>query len=525
GFEVCGMLDDVFVPNKRNKRGQPFGFVKFANVRDVSKLLRALNNVRFGNFCVRARVASFDRNNIPARPRLETESLGLVKGLDKSAIPEGKVLNPRSASSSGNGVQHVSLGAQAKKGVVSDAAPAKRNLGDPGAVRVGAIEVSLGARKDEVTRHKEKVQEEGPTPNFSAMPESVIREKDRQVFMRSYRTKPIDAKWAQDGLVATIINGEAVPVVQGRLTDAGFSDLALSPMGADKVFVRSLSGVDVLAVVNDAKDFFHLIFSSWTRWGGFVEPYRRGAWVRLYGVPLQAWNLIFFKLCVMECGKFLRLDNCSMEKGRLDFARVLIATSVLEVVNKVETVLVDGVQVAVRIVEEWGYTLGDDVCLFEDDGSSESSQADHDQVQGDPEARRHVDAIVENFAIGMEVEDDIGSRENFQPFNDGGGMEGESRAASEDGEHRPDLGVKHVARSTGGASGLGVQSLSTAGQDSLSICSPIDENGRPGGDGGYVGPLPTQSGSKRVTSCPPCANRSMLSGPWSVEWLQDMNQG
>ncbi|PNX97250.1 cysteine-rich receptor-like protein kinase, partial [Trifolium pratense] len=460
--------------------------------RNVSKLLRALNNVRFGNFCVRARVASFDRNDLPARPRMDTESLGLAKGLDKSAMNEGKGLNPRSASSLGNEAQHASLGAQAKKGVVSDAVPVKGNLGAPRAVRVGAIEVSLGARKDKVTLHKDKAQEERPTNNFSAVPEAVIREKDRQVLMRSYRTEPIDEKWAQNGLVATILNGEAVPVVQGRLTDAGFSDVALIPMGADKVFVRCLSGIDVSAVVNDAKGFFRLIFSSWTRWGSLVEPYKRGAWVRLYGVPLQAWNSTFFKLCVLECGRFLRLDNCSLEKGRLDFARVLIATSDLEVINKVETVLVDGIQVA---------------------------------GQGDPEARRHIDAIVENLAKGLEAEDDVGSHENFQQYNDGGDMEGDSKAASEVGEHRSVLGVKHGARSTGRVTGLGVFSPSTAGQDSLSICSPIDDNGRPGGDVGHVGPRPTQSGSKRVTSCPPCANRSVFSGPWSVEWLHDMNQG
>ncbi|MCI96952.1 DUF4283 domain protein, partial [Trifolium medium] len=39
-------------------------------------------------------------------------------------------------------------------------------------------------------------------------------------------------------------------------------------------------------------------------------------------------------------------------KDRLDFARVLIATSDLDIVNRVERVMVDGTLVEVKIVEE-----------------------------------------------------------------------------------------------------------------------------------------------------------------------------
>ncbi|MCI40997.1 DUF4283 domain protein, partial [Trifolium medium] len=67
----------------------------------------------------------------------------------------------------------------------------------------------------------------------------------------------------------------------------------------------------------------------------------------------------------------------------------------------------------VKIVEEWGYALGEDTCLFEDDNASEASQSDHDEGHGDPEVRRNMDALVEQFAEGFEEEDDVGSQENF----------------------------------------------------------------------------------------------------------------
>jgi len=50
GFEVYGMLEDVVVPSKENVYGELYGFVRFSNIRDVSKLLKAVNAVCFGNF-------------------------------------------------------------------------------------------------------------------------------------------------------------------------------------------------------------------------------------------------------------------------------------------------------------------------------------------------------------------------------------------------------------------------------------------------------------------------------------------
>jgi hypothetical protein len=67
---------------------------------------------------------------------------------------------------------------------------------------------------------------------------------------------------------------------------------------------------------------------------------------------VHAWNEKFLRLCTFDCGRFLRADTCSVDKDRLDFARVLLATPDLGIINKVERVLVDGAPVEVKIVEE-----------------------------------------------------------------------------------------------------------------------------------------------------------------------------
>lgn len=103
-------------------------------------------------------------------------------------------------------------------------------------------------------------------------------------------------------------------------------DIDIIPLGADKVFVHSLSDMDVSAVVSEAKPFFDMIFSNLTSWTKTVLPFQRGAWIRLYGILLHAWNENFFTLCVFECGRYLKADNCSLNRERFNYARVLIAT-------------------------------------------------------------------------------------------------------------------------------------------------------------------------------------------------------
>ncbi|MCI29241.1 sulfate transporter, partial [Trifolium medium] len=138
-----------------------------------------------------------------------------------------------------------------------------------------------------------------------------------------------------------------------------------------KVLIRSSSDAEVRHLMDGAKDFFSLFFSNWVSWNKEAGSSQRGAWVRLYGIQIHAWNENFFKLWVLDCGRYLRADSCTMEKDKLDYARILIATPALEIVQSVEKLLVDGELIEVKIIEEWGLSLGEDACLFDDEPDSE----------------------------------------------------------------------------------------------------------------------------------------------------------
>jgi hypothetical protein len=379
-------------------------------------------------------------------------------------------------------------------------------------VTVGEVLVRLGNR-----REKEEGTAAPAHGDALKVPNALVEEQYSRVYVRSYKADPEDVDWARCGVVATVANEEAPSVLRRRLEDAGFKELDLTHLGGDRVLVRSVEGVDVMAVFDSTKDFFQLCFSHWVRWENEAIPYRRGAWVRIYGIPLHAWNVLFFKLCVMDCGRFLRPNSYTAAKDRLDFARVLIATQELAVIKKVEQLLVDGSLVEVQIIEEWGFDLGDDACLLQDDVGSKALLVGDDESWDDPEASNHVDMLVDNLATGvpdgncklsqgifaqpqsMQVEEGEGGRAS-SPFN---------------------TVLEPIVLST--ASGSNVERVTQKEMLPLDRVPPIvsgprRSEGKPGPQQAELGP----ARRKRTSSCPP-GSRSGLSGPWSLEWLQDHN--
>ena len=105
--------------------------------------------------------------------------------------------------------------------------------------------------------------------------------------------------------------------------------------------------------------------------------------------------------CVFYCGRYLRADNCSLNRERFDYARVLIATSSLELVKLPEHIIVDGEMVEIKILEEWGFNLGDDVCLYDEeekfDTSSQGKVDIHEEFDMDKNVEIMADKIVEDL--------------------------------------------------------------------------------------------------------------------------------
>lgn len=89
-------------------------------------------------------------------------------------------------------------------------------------------------------------------------------------------------------------------------------------------------------------------------------------------------------------GRFIQAYDCTVEKARLDFARILISTPIIEIVNKSYDFIIDGSKHVIKLVEEWGCNLGEDAFLTEVESDSRPETSLHhndveglDEVQGE----------------------------------------------------------------------------------------------------------------------------------------------
>ena len=118
-----------------------------------------------------------------------------------------------------------------------------------------------------------------------------------------FKSREENQVWAGSGLVASVLEGDSALVLQQRVEDAGFHQGIVTPMGGDRVFLHCDGGDDIWQIFNNALHFFGMLFSNIHKWTTTDPRYERGAWLRVYGVPVHAWNEEFFRLCMLGIGR------------------------------------------------------------------------------------------------------------------------------------------------------------------------------------------------------------------------------
>ena len=373
-FEVCGILSDLYVARHRNAPGQEFGFVRFVNVKNKIKLLQALNSVWVGECRVRAKEAMFDRfahNDVSVvNPKILVRKEGV----------EVVVAAPRQ----GEGVKQERKGDTVvvkrddeRKVTVGMVVVSVAELGRKKKVRLGegvGGELSL-AREEEkkVTEKKKMVAGEGGIKGKPRSEKnsddgvSVLASKGTQAsyFILIYKSSVEDRSWARSGMVSHVKAGDSALSFQQWIEDAGFPNVVVTPLGGDRVFLNCTGDEDFSKVLSGAQDFFGMLFSNFHKWSESLVRYERGAWLHVYGIHVHAWNDVFFRLCVSGISRFVFVDECTADKARLDFARILIATPNIEIVNKTSEFVIDGDVYSIKIMEEWECNLGEDAFMSE----------------------------------------------------------------------------------------------------------------------------------------------------------------
>jgi len=256
-----------------------------------------------------------------------------------------------------------------------------------------------------------------------------------------------------------------------------------------------------------------------------------------------------FKLAIFERGRFLRLDDSTFAKDRFDYARILLATSSLEVLNISKSILIDGELVELKIIEEWGFAIGEDACLLDDDADSKALIPDKCYDTVAPEISDQVDNLVNNLADDWATDIELDECQHFSniPYDnnkeegtvkvvgvcefsnipyDNNKEEGTVKVvgvceleATSKKKYDTDVPIKTIDSNT-------LQKVEIFGQDNKQLTGTDAQGAVVKIDSHhFVESSKTSLRRKRQNSCPPRVTRSINSGPWSIEWLQDQVYG
>lgn len=311
-FTRWGYVVDVYVPNKRNREGKMFGFVRFDRVSEVKELEDQLRMIWIGLHKLRVNLSKFSR-----------QSGSQVR---HRAVDTGKL---------GSG------GAKFAQQGLKYAAAGKGNTcsGD------GKV-VQQERKYVDVVKGNSKVFWR---PKLVAKGDAAGVDEWRGI---DFTIPEVEMKWLEKCYVAEVHSPTMVDSVQDRILEEGVTSVRVVPMGGSQVLLKPVDGEDLEDLIRDTGGFLENWFSRIVKWIPMEVPCEHYTWIRCQGVPLHAWTAEFFESIVSSLGRFITLGDNTFNMKRFDMARIHILMTSPEAVHKVERVRINGIIYAIRVVEE-----------------------------------------------------------------------------------------------------------------------------------------------------------------------------
>jgi len=211
--------------------------------------------------------------------------------------------------------------------------------------------------------------------------------------------------------------------------------------------------------------------------------------------PLHVWHIKFFEFITSSFGRLLKIDPCTSNLERLDFARFLVSTELFDAINMVDNILIDEKCYNIKIVEEIESSSARDVCFDEEpaDSASEFSEQIGDLDGAEP----IVDALVQDLKDVWELPAKKDSSVEVKPDDNS------HVSASFDVQNQADFSATDP-----------VQAAAIKGQSAPPCDQPSHAS--------------NCASSKLITTkAASCSNsrKPSISGPWSFEWIKDHHLG
>ncbi|MCH84931.1 DUF4283 domain protein [Trifolium medium] len=132
----------------------------------------------------------------------------------------------------------------------------------------------------------------------------------------------------------------------------GYFGVKITPLGANLVLLEEQEEGEIKALMEDAGGWLEQWFKEIRSWSTGDVDNERLVWLRVYGIPVHAWNDNFFTLISQPFGTFLNTDESTSKKLTMDVARIMIRTPGLKAVDDFLSVKINDELFQLRIIED-----------------------------------------------------------------------------------------------------------------------------------------------------------------------------
>ncbi|XP_057418659.1 uncharacterized protein LOC130712860 [Lotus japonicus] len=281
-FQDWGRVWEVFIPNKRDKGGNRFGFVRFSDVTEPSLLARKLDKVFIGNMKLFVNIPKFSK---PHRDR---------------SIHNGPRKIPFHGTES-----RVPVPGEYKQALLSGLEPQMK-------VKEGGY----------VTKQN---KEKAPLENRKAL-KAPLETNSMQWQISGFNLDGNIQSWLAKSWVGKLRKLSDINTLQQNFILQGFRTLKVRYLGDFIVLLSGEGEEDLSNTFHDMDNWLSSTFEELNPWKPIPFSDHRVTWLRCFGIPLHLWNHICFSTLIASFGSLVALDDATLSFDRVEFARLRIRT-------------------------------------------------------------------------------------------------------------------------------------------------------------------------------------------------------
>lgn len=299
-FQRWGKVWEIFIPQKRDRFGRRFGFVRFLNISNPSEVVKQLDNMEVGG---RRLHVNF--------PRFE-------KARRDHQVPSGEGLN--------------------------------------------SVKVDRGARKELQGSGFRSFKEALLQGNNRETNTNRVNQEKKHVRIQKksgmdkvdldLQLEGIPDNWLEKSFVGELRDITQAKSLQEELLLLGACTIQVRTMGDNLVLLTGREGRELDYLLTNENEWIKNNFTLFEPWSPLFVPKNRVVWVRCEGVPLNLWTRQCFDILVKSFGELVAVDESTASFTTLDVARVQVRTAKLEAIQISKRVKLNAVVYWVRMVEE-----------------------------------------------------------------------------------------------------------------------------------------------------------------------------